>query len=71
MKKLDDGQKHVMRLLVKDMNADGWTTISKPVGDFLLKTFPSELLEVKSSDDKYLGRLTAKGEEVYAAMEYL
>ena len=71
--KLDAGQKHILRLIVKDSNAEGWTTVSKMLYPVIEKSIPSELLEMNRLGDEGHGvaRLTPKGREVVGAMLYL
>ena len=70
--KLDAGQKHMLRLIVKGMGADGWAPVSKPVFQ-LLDGLPSELVQFEAvgSDGAGRIRLTDKGRHVIYAMDFL
>lgn len=70
--KLDAGQKHLLRLVVKGTDSEGWTQVSKPVFP-LIEKLPSELVELESVGDEGRGRvhLTTEGESLMAAMEWL
>jgi hypothetical protein len=60
---LDSGSKHILRLAVKDADAEGWATVSKVVWPLLAK-IPDELLEKRPSDDGGHVRLTDTGDAV-------
>lgn len=72
-KKLDSGQKHFMRLIVKDADEEGWATCSKPVYGLVIKTMPAELVEHEPVGDEGRGRarLTQVGQNILDAMEWL
>jgi hypothetical protein len=71
--KLDSGQKHFMRLIVKDAGADGWTPVSRVVYPLVQKTLPAELVEHEPVGEEGRGRarLTEKGQSILDAMEWL
>lgn len=72
IKKLDDREKHFLRLITKGVAADGWAPVSKPVYPLVTK-MPHELVEFEPVGDDGLGRarLTTEGSSVLRAMEWL
>jgi hypothetical protein len=70
--KLNPGQKHMLQLVVKGADADGWAPVSAPVMK-IIKLVPSELVTIENVGDEGRGRarLTATGESLLAAMEWL
>lgn len=71
--KLDMHHKHVLRLIRRDANIDGWASISKPLFPILRKGMPTELVEFEGPDKDGRGRarLTETGSNVVDAMEWL
>ncbi len=47
-RKLDDGEKHMLRLIRKDQNAEGWAKVSEAVWPVAVM-LPSELVELRST----------------------
>ena len=70
--KLDSGQKHFLRLIVKGANDDGWAKVSKPVFQ-LMEKMPSALVELERIGDDGGGRvrLTPQGLGIIDAMAWL
>lgn len=70
--KLDGGQKHLLRLVVKGADAQGWAPVSAPVFP-LLEKMPAALIHTERVGDDGRGRarLTAEGEGVISAMKWL
>ena len=72
MERLDAGQKHMLRLIDRDKDSDGWAKVSKVVMPLLEKTMPGELIELAKSDDgSGKARLTDNGRGVVDAMAWL
>ncbi len=71
--KLDAGQKHLLRLVAQDSDAEGWTPVSKPVFPLINKTIPKELVDLESVGDEGRGRarLTDAGKNLLDAMAWL
>ena len=72
-KKLDAGQKHLLKLIGKEQACpDGWALVSKIVCP-LLEAMPGALVEVNRVDDEGRGRarLTQAGESLLDAMAWL
>lgn len=61
--KLDDGQKHLLRLALKDADADGWAKVSSIVWPLVSK-LPDDLIEKRPSDTGGHVRLTGRGKAV-------
>lgn len=70
--KLNDGEKHFLRLIVKGQRDDGWAPVSKPVYP-LIKAMPPELIEHRPDGDegRGLARLTPEGQSILDAMDWL
>lgn len=69
--KLDAGQKHLMVLLDRDKKLDGWTPVSPVVYPFVAN-LPQDFRELQVLDDQTCrGRLTATGQQILMAMEWL
>ena len=70
--KLSSGQKHLLKLVMDDADAEGWTPVSKPVFP-LIEKLPSELVNLESVGNEGKGRakLTEEGVAVMAAMAWL
>lgn len=63
-KKLDHGQKHLMRLCAQGKKEDGWAPVSKVVWP-LLADIPTELVEREQfADGAGRAKLTTAGETV-------
>lgn len=73
-KKLDNGQKHFLRLIAKGQNCpDGWCSVSSVLYPLVQKTMPAELVEHQPAGDERKGRarLTPAGQGLIDAMEWL
>jgi len=71
MKKLDMQHKHIMKLIDRDKEHDGWTSVSDQLYPHLAKNMPGELVEFSGSAGCYKARLTEKGNNVLEAMVWL
>ena len=71
-KKLDAGQKHLLNLILKDADGNGWARVSKAVMP-VIRAMPLELVEVESVGDDGAGRarLTDEGLDTVHAMAWL
>jgi hypothetical protein len=71
--KLSAGQKHMLRLIVKDADAEGWAPVSAQVMPVVREMLPPELVMHESVGTEGRGRakLTPVGESLLAAMEWL
>ena len=70
--KLDSGQKHLLSLVLKGTNAQGWTPVSATVFPLLSTRMPSALVEIEAiGNSGGRARLTDAGVNVMAAMAWL
>lgn len=69
--KLDSGQKHILRLVARDADAEGWCSVSNFLITAIRHNMPEKLVQFKSVDEKWFIRLTNDGEDVVRAMEWL
>lgn len=71
--KLDAGQKHLLRLVRKGADAEGWAPVSAMVYPHAVKILPPELATTEPVGDEGRGRarLTPAGESLLDAMEWL
>ncbi len=70
IKPLTGGERHFMHLMQRDAAADGWTKVSKVLLPMVQK-MPNALVEVVATDDGGKARLTAKGNDIMEAMQWL
>lgn len=71
--KLNSGQKHLLSLVEKGADRDGWAPVSSAVFPVISKTMPRELVELEASglDGEGRARLTPTGICVCRAMAWL
>jgi hypothetical protein len=72
MKKLNTGQKHILNLIAKGADSEGWAVVSSLVFN-LVEQMPKELvlLERVSEEGRGRVRLTTEGESLMSAMAWL
>ena len=70
--KLDAGQKHMLRLVVKGADAEGWAPVSAAVFPIIEK-MPDGLIELERVGEEGLGRvrLTPRGASIVDSMAWL
>lgn len=70
--KLTQGQKHMLGLVAKGANAEGWAPVSASVMK-IIRLVPSGLVTIEAVGDEGRGRakLTVTGASLLAAMEWL
>ena len=68
--KLDAQQKHILNLIKRGADADGWVEVSEQLFPVLLKKMPKELFLFEKTVDGYRGRLTEEGNNVASAMTW-
>ena len=71
MSKLEHQHKHVMSLIRRDADKDGWTTVSEKLYPVLSGAIPSELAEFEETENGCRARLTEEGNNVLDAMKWL
>lgn len=70
-RKLVSGEKHFLRLIDKDADAEGWCKVSKMVMP-LVKKMPDGLVAWEDTEDgRGRARLTERGQAVLDAMAWL
>lgn len=70
MRKLTDNEMHLLRLVRRGQNDNGWAKVSKAVFP-LVNTLPRRLVEVQSDDKTAMVKLTAEGNSLLDALEWL
>lgn len=60
---LTAGDKHLLRLIRREKDADGWAKVSKMLWPIIL-ALPTQLVETRASDDGGFIRLTDAGSTV-------
>lgn len=69
--KLDAGQKHILRLIERDRNTEGWATIGGMLYKTLSANIPVELATFEKLEVGGRARLTDEGQNVLNAMDWL
>lgn len=71
-RKLNSGEKHLLHLVARDADAQGWAPVSAAVFP-LLKKMPEALVALEQVGDQRCGRvrLTEEGRNVLNAMAWL
>ena len=69
--KLESQHKHIIKLIGRDRDEDGWATISAGLFPIISQTMPPELVKFEELEKGGRARLTAQGESVLEAMEWL
>lgn len=54
--KLDGAQKHLLGLVRKGMNSEGWAPVSSAMLPIIKKTLPCELVEIEAVGEEGRGR---------------
>jgi len=71
MGKLDAGQKHMLKIIHRDADDDGWTEVSKHLFPVLSENMPTELIIFEKLQDGGRAKLTDEGNNVVSAMAWL
>ena len=71
MEKLDVQHKHILRLVNRDRDEDGWALVSEKLFPVLVKAMPKELIEFEPLPCGGRARLTEEGAVVVRAMPWL
>ncbi len=69
--KLESEHKHIMRLIARDCDSEGWTAVSEALYPHLSKNMPGELMEFEKLEEGGRARLTDEGENILNAMAWL
>lgn len=70
---LDGGQRHILRLIARDADGEGWCPVSSQLLPVIKKGMPVELVDLESvgDDGRDRARLTPEGQSVINAMAWL
>lgn len=71
MKPLDMGQKHILKLIARDRDSEGWATVSAMLYKTLSASLPSELVTFEPNGDAGRAKLTEAGQGVIDSMAWL
>ncbi len=71
MSKLNAGQKNILRLIDKDSNSEGWTSVSDILFPHVSTNMPKELIILKGDKGSYQAKLTDEGVSIIHAMNWL
>jgi len=71
MEKLGGKHKHIMELIDRDKDSDGWAKVSEQLYPVLSSLLPSELATFEKLDDGGRARLTEEGQSVLNATKWL
>jgi len=69
--KLEQEHKHILRLIARDRDENGWTKVSDLLYPHLSENMPTELATFERLGRGGRARLTEEGESVLDAMEWL
>lgn len=69
--KLKDEHKHILRLISRDADKDGWAVVGSKLYPVLSKNMPEELVTFEMVGDAGRARLTDEGINVIRAMAWL
>lgn len=69
--KLDTQHKHILSLINRDAEDDGWASVSDKLLPILSTVMPKELVTFETLDVGGRARLTEDGKSVVLAMEWL
>ena len=70
-KKLDDGQKHILRLIERDKREDGTALVSEQLYNVLSVNMPKELVTFEKLNNGGIVKLTDEGKAVIIGMKWL
>jgi hypothetical protein len=71
MEKLDMQHKHILKLIARDSDEEGWATVSETLYPHLSQNIPEELAEFQKLEAGGRARLTTEGQNVVDAMAWL
>ncbi len=71
IKKLEMEHKHIMRLIVRDRDKEGWVAVSDQLYPPLSANMPPELVTFDGSPGSYRAKLTIQGQNVLDAMKWI
>lgn len=71
MYKLKIEHKHMLKLIDRETEKDGWTPISDALYPHLLTNMPNELVVFDGTAGSYKAKLTDEGQNIVKAMAWL
>lgn len=71
VERLEAQHKHVLKLIERDQDAEGWTKVSEQLFKVLSENMPSELAIFEKLERGGRARLTDEGQNVLNAMEWI
>jgi hypothetical protein len=71
MPKLEIQHKHILKLIARDCDEEGWAAVSETLYPYLSKNIPAELAKFEKLSTGGRARLTEEGQNVINAMEWL
>ena len=71
MMKLDMQHKHILKLIDRDSDDEGWTSVSEPLFPVISKNIPAELVIFEKLEVGGRARLTTEGKSVIFAMQWI
>jgi hypothetical protein len=69
--KLSIQQKHILKLISRDSNNEGWTSVSEALFPILSKNMPKELAIFEKQEIGGRAKLTDNGSSVVYSMQWL
>jgi len=64
-------QKHILKLIAKDANSDGWASVSEQLYKVLSSNVPTELTTFERLESGGRARLTEEGQGVIRSLQWL
>jgi len=69
--KLESQHKHILKLIKRDADKDGWATVSEALFSTLSEVMPKELCVFEKLDNGGRAKLTDEGKSIINAMKWL
>jgi hypothetical protein len=69
--KLNQGQKHILKLIDRDKDDEGWTRVSKVLCPHIDSDIPKDLIELEIKENGGRARLTTEGQAVIDSLAWL
>lgn len=69
--KLNAGHKHLLKLIDRDQDKNGWTKVSEALMPHMVNNMPQEFIEIMKAKVGGYVRLTEKGKQILEAMKWL
>jgi hypothetical protein len=69
--KLNHGQKHILKLIDRDKDDEGWTHVSEALCPHIDSGIPKDLIELEINEDGGRARLTTEGQALIDSLAWL